>query len=116
MKGPRCYKCYSNMWEHTQSSASCQCVPTNSLRFRIIGCRVEIRNCIFLDSVQRRRDIEVKFKITEYIIKKSARFAGTFSSRASRASLSAPRARDSIAALRARSCAFRIHLSLFLII
>ena len=32
------------------------------------------------------------------------------------ASLSAPRARDSIVALRARSCALRIHLSLFLII
>ena len=59
---------------------------------------------------------------------KSARFAGTFSSRAqlaSLASLSAPRARDSIVALRApeflnvalraRSCALRIHLSLFLI-
>ena len=34
---------------------------------------------------------------------------------ASLASLSAPRARDSIVALRARSCALRIHLSLFLI-
>ena len=33
--------------------------------------------------------------------KKSAHFAGTFSSRASLASLSAPRARDSIVALRA---------------
>ena len=45
--------------------------------------------------------------------KKSDRFAGTFSSLAS---LSAPRARDLIIALRARSCALRIHLSLFLII
>ena len=35
---------------------------------------------------------------------------------ASLASLSAPRARDLIVALRARSCALRIHLSLFLII
>ena len=62
--------------------------------------------------------------------KKSARFAGTFSTRASLASLSAPRARDSIVALRvpeflnvtlralffldlalrAWSCALRIHL------
>ena len=61
-------------------------------------------------------------------LKKSARFEGTFSSRAqlaSLASLSAPRARDSIVALRApffldlalraRSCALRIHLILFLI-
>ena len=35
---------------------------------------------------------------------------------ASLASLSAPRARDFIVALRARSCALRIHLILFLII
>ena len=35
---------------------------------------------------------------------------------ASLVSLSAPRARDSIVALRARSCALRIRLSLFLII
>ena len=35
---------------------------------------------------------------------------------ASLASLSAPRARDLIVALRARSCALRIHLSLFFII
>ena len=49
-------------------------------------------------------------------VKKSARIAGTFSLHASRASLSAPRVRDLIAALRARSCALRIHLSLFLII
>ena len=58
--------------------------------------------------------------------KKSARFAGTFSSRASLVSLSTPRARDLIIALRAPffldlalrawSCALRIHLSLFLII
>ena len=33
---------------------------------------------------------------------------------ASLASLSAPRARDSIVELRARSCALRIHLSFFL--
>ena len=52
----------------------------------------------------------------ESLYKKSARFAGTFSSRSSRASLSAPRARDLIVVLRARSCALRIHLSLFLII
>ena len=47
---------------------------------------------------------------------KSARFAGTFLLRSSLASLSAPRARDSIVALRARSCALCIRLSLFLII
>ena len=62
-------------------------------------------------------------KIDEFKVKKSARIAGTFSSRAA---LSAPRARDLIVALhapffldltlRARSCALRIHLSLFLII
>ena len=65
----------------------------------------------------------IKVKLHTKLDKKSARFAGTFSLRAS---LSAPRARDSMVALRApffmdlalraRSCALRIHLSLFLII
>ena len=32
--------------------------------------RNEARHCIFLDSVQRRREIDAEFKITEYIIKK----------------------------------------------
>ena len=75
------------------------------------------------------RDLHQGFQIIKKMSgnkKKSARLAGTFSSRASRASLSAPRARDSIVALRApffldlalraRSCALRIRLSLFLII
>ena len=65
-------------------------------------------------------------RATFAFFKKSARFAGTFSSRALLASLSAPRARDLIVALRApffldlalraQFCALRIHLTLFLII
>ena len=58
----------------------------------------------------------IEFPINVNYWKKSARFAVTFSSRASRASLSAPRARDLIVALRTRSCALHIHSSLFIII
>ena len=56
--------------------------------------------------------------VTNFYTKKKKKNCplGTFSSRVSLASLSAPRAHDSIVALRARSCALRIHLSLFLII
>ena len=74
------------------------------------------------DTIQAIRN----YSFINHVKKKSARFAGTFSLRASLASLSAPRARDSIVALRApeflnvalraRSCALRIRLSLFLII
>ena len=39
------------------------------------GCRVKIRNCIFLDFMQRRREIDKEFKITEYNIKEITLFS-----------------------------------------
>ena len=89
---------------------------------------IKIRKIIKLKNLSHRLQFKMKKSISmqQPELKKSARFAGTFSSRASLASLSTPRARDLIVALRApifldlvlraRSCALRIRLSLFLII
>ena len=33
---------HAAMWEHTQSSAPCRCVPTSSLRFHAVGCWAKI--------------------------------------------------------------------------
>ena len=43
--------------------------PRNAIfRFHAVGFRVEIENCIFLDSVQRRRKADDNFKFTKYVV------------------------------------------------
>ena len=56
------------MWEHTQSSAPCRCVPTSSLRFHAVGCWAKIENYVSVDFVSKWREPDDKFKITKYII------------------------------------------------
>ena len=42
--------------------------PCNAIfRFHAVGFRVEIENCIFLDSVQKGREADDNFKFTKYV-------------------------------------------------
>ena len=58
---------HAPMWEHTQSSAPCRCVPTSSLRFHAFGCWDKIKNYVSVDFVSKWREADDKFKI-KYII------------------------------------------------
>ena len=43
--------------------------PCNAIfRFHSFGFRVEIENCIFLDSVQKRREADDNFEFTKYVV------------------------------------------------
>ena len=69
------------------------------------------------ENLRRNQTLHYPLIFNKYIQKNlpASRALSHCAQLASLASLSAPRARDSIVALRARSCALRIHLSLFLI-
>ena len=43
--------------------------PCNAIfRFHAVGFRVEIENCIFLNSVQKRREADDNFEFTQYVV------------------------------------------------
>ena len=59
---------HAPMWEDTQSSAPCRCVPTSSLRFHAFGCWTKTENYVSVDFVSKWREADDKFKITKHII------------------------------------------------
>ena len=72
------------IWEKHNANVACQCVGSathcghqlrvkpkvheDGLRYNAFVYRVEIKNCIFLEYVQKRREADDEFEFTKYIV------------------------------------------------